>query len=78
MRAGVAISGLKPAPECLDVSAWLGKPLQKAMAQSLSASAGQLQADNDLTVPADYKQHLAAVLTRRAVSRALASAGAPA
>lgn len=71
-RAGVAISGLGPAPVCLDVSPWLGKSAQEAMTESLSWSAGELVADDDLTIPADYKQHLAGVLTRRAVGRALA------
>jgi carbon-monoxide dehydrogenase medium subunit len=76
-RAAVAVGGLGPAPVCLDMTAWLGRPVQElagqSMAEALSQAAAALTADADPTVPAEYKQHLAVVLTRRAVNRAWAA-----
>ena len=74
VRAAVAVGGLGPAPLCLDLAPWLGRPLDDAMMDSLARAAGALPADGDPMVPADYKQHLAAVLTRRAAGRALVRA----
>lgn len=69
-RAAVAVGGLGPAPICLDTSGWIGRVPQQEMADALEQAAAQLTADGDLTIPADYKQHLAVVLTRRAVNKA--------
>lgn len=73
-RAAVAVGGLGPAPICLALDAWLGRAPDDAMLDDLVQAAGELAADGDPMVPADYKQHLAGVLTRRAASRALARA----
>ncbi|TFL13199.1 xanthine dehydrogenase family protein subunit M [Pusillimonas caeni] len=71
-RASAAVGGLRPAPVCLDAAPWLGRAPQASMAEDLARRAGELIADDDLTIPAEYKQHVAGVLTRRAVGRALA------
>lgn len=73
-RAEAAVGGMGPEPVCLELGAWLGRPASLDMADELARLAGSLGADEDLTVPAEYKQHLAVVLTRRAASRALGRA----
>ena len=71
-RASLAIGGLGPAPvrataaeASLDGNKWEGELLERAR-----AAASSLPAGGDEAYPADYRQHLAGVLTRRALATA--------
>lgn len=72
LRAEVAVGGLGPEPVRLpEAAALAGADPDAAMPAALAQAAGALAAEGDFTVSADYKQHLAKVLTERAAARAL-------
>ncbi|MEP9353893.1 xanthine dehydrogenase family protein subunit M [Xanthobacter sp. KR7-65] len=76
-RAALAVGGLGPAPfrlHAADASA--GRPADDDFIAALGAEAAMLPADGDFSASDDYKQHLAGVLTRRAMRAALLAAGA--
>lgn len=76
-KASVAVGGMGAEPACLDLSRWLGRPAIPAMADDVEPLAAALRAEGDATIPAEYKQHLAVVLARRAAGRALRRAQEP-
>ena len=71
-RARIAIGGLGPAPvRATAAEAVLaGHQWEGALAERAGAAASALPAGGDEAYPADYRQHLAGVLTRRALAMA--------
>ncbi|MEP9375377.1 xanthine dehydrogenase family protein subunit M [Aquabacter sp. CN5-332] len=76
-RAAIAVGGLAAAPVRLtEAEAVLTGAVPSEEAISAAAAfAGELEADDALFVPPDFKQHLARVLTTRALRSALERAG---
>ncbi len=73
-RAAIAVGGLSAAPQRATAAeaALVGRrPAGEAITAAGNAAA-DLPAESDLYAPAEYKQHLAAVLTERALRRAVA------
>jgi aerobic carbon-monoxide dehydrogenase medium subunit len=75
-RAAVTISGLGPIPirpTALE-HALLGQRLSHEVMRAAAAEAGALEAMSDAYVTSAYRQHLARILTYRALERAAACA----
>jgi carbon-monoxide dehydrogenase medium subunit len=79
-RMAVVIGGLGPAPVRLREAeaAAVGQPLSDELVTEIAAVAERLDAMSDAHVSADYRRHLAGVLTRRAMKSAIANCGAAA
>ena len=77
-RASVALSGLTPAPVRPHEieQALVGQKPGAAAFKAAAAAAAKFDAVADAYVTADYRRHLARVLTYRALERAAARAGA--
>ncbi|MBI2319255.1 MAG: FAD binding domain-containing protein [Betaproteobacteria bacterium] len=73
-RASIAIGGLGAAPVRLAAaeSLLVGHPCDAERVADAARAAAELRADGDEVYPAEYRRHLAGVLTRRALERALA------
>ncbi|HTS41928.1 MAG TPA: xanthine dehydrogenase family protein subunit M [Xanthobacteraceae bacterium] len=71
-RASVTIGGIGPAPvRATDVEqAVVGKPASGQLFRAACESCRKLDAIEDIHAPASYRQHLAAVLSRRALEKA--------
>ena len=71
-RARIAIGGLGPAPVRATAAeaALAGHKWEGVLAERAGAAASALPAGGDEAHPADYRQHLAGVLTRRALATA--------
>jgi aerobic carbon-monoxide dehydrogenase medium subunit len=72
-RAALALSGLGPTPvrPALAERAVLGEEPSHAVFRAAAAEAGKLDAMSDAYVSAAYRQHLARILTYRALERAV-------
>ena len=72
-RLAVAIGGVGPAPVRLREAeaAAVGQPLSEQLVAEIAAVAGRVDAVSDAHVGADYRRHLAGVLTRRAMASAM-------
>ena len=79
-RMAVVVGGLGPAPVRLRdaEAAAVGQPLSDKLVAEISAVAERVDAMSDAHVSADYRRHLAGVLTRRAMKSAIANCGAAA
>ena len=75
-RAAIAIGGLGPAPVRVNTveRALIGNAGSAALFRDASESCRQLDAMGDVHAPVSYRQHLAAVLSRRALEKAHARA----
>jgi aerobic carbon-monoxide dehydrogenase medium subunit len=71
-RASVTIGGVGPAPvRAREVEkALTGQPASEALFRDSCESCRKIEAMSDVHAPADYRQHLAAVLSRRALEKA--------
>jgi aerobic carbon-monoxide dehydrogenase medium subunit len=71
-RASVTIGGVGPAPvRARDVEkAITGQTASEALFREACESCRKIEAMSDVHAPADYRQHLAAVLSRRALEKA--------
>ncbi|HUF81329.1 MAG TPA: xanthine dehydrogenase family protein subunit M [Burkholderiales bacterium] len=71
-RARIAIGGLGPSPvrAAAAEAALIGHRWEGALAARAGAAASALPASGDDAYPADYRRHLAGVLTRRALATA--------
>jgi carbon-monoxide dehydrogenase medium subunit len=71
-RAAIAIGGLEAAPQRLTAAETLlkGQHPDGAVIATAAKTAAALPAEGDLYAPADYKQHLAQVLTERTLAEA--------
>lgn len=71
-RASVTIGGVGPAPvRAREVEAAItGQPPSEALFREACESCRKIEAMSDVHAPADYRQHLAAVLSRRALEKA--------
>ncbi|WJR77914.1 xanthine dehydrogenase family protein subunit M [Bradyrhizobium sp. NP1] len=76
-RAAIAVGGLVEAPLRAEAAetALIGHSPDAGAIAAAAAAAATLPAEGDIYAPEDYKQHLAGVLTERALQRALARAG---
>lgn len=76
-RASVTVSGVGPAPVRLSETeaALVGEAGSEALFRSACESARQIEALEDVHAPASYRQHLAAVLSRRALVKAWSRVG---
>lgn len=76
-RASVTVSGVGPAPVRLaeTEAALVGAAGSEALFRSACESARQIEALEDVHAPASYRQHLAAVLSRRALVKAWSRIG---
>lgn len=74
IRASVTVAGLAPAPSRVTVveKALVGNPASDALFRDAAEHCRRLDAMGDVHAPASYRQHLAAVLTRRALEKASA------
>jgi aerobic carbon-monoxide dehydrogenase medium subunit len=72
-RAALALSGLETTPvrATLVERAVLGQKPSHAVFRAASAEAGKLDAMSDASITAGYRQHLARILTYRALERAV-------
>lgn len=76
VRAAIAVGGLVGAPQRVKAgeAALIGhRPSEDALRAAAQAAVA-LAADSDIYAPADYKQHLAGVLSERALRRAITRA----
>ncbi len=73
-RASVTVAGLAPAPTRVTAveQALVGNPVSDALFRDAAEHCRKLEAMGDVHAPASYRQHLAAVLTRRALEKASA------
>ena len=71
-RASVTIGGVGPAPvrACEVEAAITGQAPSAALFRDACESCRKIEAMSDVHAPADYRQHLAAVLSRRALEKA--------
>jgi aerobic carbon-monoxide dehydrogenase medium subunit len=71
-RVSVTIGGVGPAPvRAREVErALAGQPASEALFRDACESCRKIEAMSDVHAPADYRQHLAAVLSRRALETA--------
>ncbi|HXQ49459.1 MAG TPA: xanthine dehydrogenase family protein subunit M [Stellaceae bacterium] len=71
-RASVTIGGVGPAPvRAREVeTALVGQTATEALFREACESCRKIEAMSDVHAPADYRQHLAAVLSRRALEKA--------
>jgi aerobic carbon-monoxide dehydrogenase medium subunit len=71
-RASVTIGGMGPAPvRAREVeSAITGQAASEAMFRQACESCRKIEAMSDVHAPSDYRQHLATVLSRRALMKA--------
>lgn len=71
-KASIAIGGLGAAPVRLSSaeSLLLGHPCDAGRVAEAGRAAAELRADGDEVYPAEYRRHLAGVLTRRALEKA--------
>jgi aerobic carbon-monoxide dehydrogenase medium subunit len=76
-RASVTIGGVGPAPvRAREVErAITGQTASEALFRAACESCRTIEAMSDVHAPADYRQHLAAVLSRRALEKAHQRAG---
>ena len=76
-RAALTVSGLGPAPVRVSKveQALIGNIASAALFREASETCRQLDAMGDVHAPASYRQHLAAVLSRRALEKAHARSG---
>lgn len=76
-RASVTVSGVGPAPVRLSETeaALVGEAGSEDLFRSACESARQIEALEDVHAPASYRQHLAAVLSRRALVKAWSRIG---
>lgn len=76
-RCAIAVGGIGAAPvRVVDAEALLtGRPLDAAAIAQVAGICGALPAGSDPAVPSWYRQHLAAVLARRALEQAAGRAG---
>jgi carbon-monoxide dehydrogenase medium subunit len=76
-RAALTVGGLGPAPVRVSKveQALVGSIASAALFREASESCRQLDAMGDVHAPASYRQHLAAVLSRRALEKAHARSG---
>jgi carbon-monoxide dehydrogenase medium subunit len=79
-RASVTIGGIGPAPVRVKEleGAIVGKTASAELFRSVCESCRKLDAIEDIHAPASYRQHLAAVLSRRALEQASGIAPPPA
>jgi carbon-monoxide dehydrogenase medium subunit len=72
-RLAIVIGGVGPAPVRLKEAeaAAVGQPLSVDLATDVAAIAERVDAVSDVHVGADYRRHLAGVLTRRAMASAI-------
>jgi carbon-monoxide dehydrogenase medium subunit len=75
-RLAVVIGGVGPTPVRLSdaEAAAVGSPVSDALVEAVSQAAGQVEAMEDAHVSAKYRRRLAAVLSRRAMERAITRA----
>ena len=71
-RASVTIGGMGPAPVRARETerAIVGQPASEALFREACESCRKIEAMSDVHAPADYRQHLATVLSRRALEKA--------
>ena len=76
-RAALTVGGLGPAPVRVSKveQALVGNIASAALFRDVCESCRQLDAMGDVHAPASYRQHLAAVLSRRALEKAHARSG---
>jgi len=77
-RASIALGGVGPAPvRCADAEKLLAgqKPTPDAL-RAAAETCRKIDAMEDVHAPASYRQHLATVMTRRALEAAVKNAGA--
>ncbi|HKA41502.1 MAG TPA: xanthine dehydrogenase family protein subunit M [Burkholderiales bacterium] len=76
-RAAVTIGGVGPAPvrAAAAESALVGNPASEPLFQDACESCREIDAVGDVHAPAPYRQHLAAVLAKRALEQAHARTG---
>jgi carbon-monoxide dehydrogenase medium subunit len=73
-QARIAIGGLGPAPRRIGAAEirLIGQNWNAALGDEVAAIAAASPAEGDALYPEDYRQHLAGVLTRRALDKAFA------
>lgn len=75
-QARIAIGGLGPAPRRIDAAEaeFVGRSWNSSLADDIAAIVAACPAEGDALYPGDYRQHIAGVLTRRALDKAFARA----
>ena len=56
-------------------AAAIGQPISAKLVEDIVAAAGQVETMSDAYVSAEYRSHLAGVMTRRAITTAIARLG---
>lgn len=76
-RLAVVVGGLGPVPQRLSETeaAAIGQPISAKLVEDIVAAAGQVETMSDAHVSAEYRSHLAGVMTRRAMTTAIARLG---